>query len=409
MGGGSPRLALLRPLRSRDFGLLVTGQTLSTFGDLMFIVAFPFLVLGNKGGVGELALVMAVLGLSRLAATPLGGMLADRWHPRLTMLGADIGRAVTLWWLTQTLASGHVATWQFAVVAVILGALEGMFLPAYRTITPAVLPQDQAKAGYSLGEALNIVAAIAGQLTAGLALAGLGQAGLVRIDIATFAVSALTLLAMRGSRPVTWDDEQHPGTERADRSLRSFVFGSRLFMLILLMTCLASITATGLFAVGLPVLARKSFANGAEAYGILLVAMSAGRLAGSLAAGQILGTRRRGVTTLSLLIVHGLALVLLTLVGGLPALVPLLGILGFADGTLAVVVVTMTQQLAPPAILGRAMGALTMVQTGSYPASIALTGVAITFLGLGPTFVLGGIGVLGVALFGFSQRAVREA
>jgi MFS transporter, DHA3 family, tetracycline resistance protein len=407
----APRMTLLRPLRSRNFSFLVTGQTLSTFGDMMFIVVFPFLVLGNKGGIGDLGLVMAVLGVSRLAASPLGGMLADRWHPRVTMLAADVGRAIALLWLAHTAGSGHIATWQFAIVAVVLGALEGMFLPAYRAITPAVLPGDQAKAGYSLGEALNVVAAIAGQLTAGLALTAFGKVGVLQIDIATFAASAITLLAMRGTRPqpATRDDEPHAETRRADHNLRAFVLSSRLFMLILLMTCLVSVTAAGLFAVGLPVLAKRGFANGAEVYGILLVAMSVGRLVGSLAAGQIAGARRRGLVTLSLLIVHGLALVLVTTIGGLPALIPTLAILGLADGTLAVLVVTITQQLAPPAILGRAMGALTLVQTGSYPVSVALAGFAIAFLGLGPTFVIGGIGVLAVGLFGFSQRVIRDA
>jgi MFS transporter, DHA3 family, tetracycline resistance protein len=406
-----PRVTLLSPLRNRDFSLLVTGQTLSTFGDMMFLVVFPFLVIGGKGGVGELGLVMAVLGVSRLAASPLGGILADRWHPRLTMLAADVGRAITLLWLARTIGSGQVATWQFAIVAVILGALEGMFLPAYRAITPAVLPGEQAKAGYSLGEALNVVAAIAGQLTAGLALTVFGKVGVLEIDIATFIASAVTMLVIRGTRPhpVARDDQSHAETKRAGHSLRAFVLSSRLFMLILLMTAMASITATGLFAVGLPVLARRGFANGAEAYGIFLVAMSVGRLVGALAAGQIVGARRRGVTTLSLLIVHGVALVLVTAIGGLAALVPTLAILGLADGTLAVVVVTMTQQLAPPAILGRAMGALTLVQMGSYPASVALAGVAIALLGLGPTFVIGGIGVVAVGLFGFSQRVIRDA
>jgi len=408
---------LLHPLRVPAFRLLVTGQTLSTFGDLLFLVVFPFLVLAGRAGVGGLGVVMTILGISRLAASPLGGLLADRWHPRLTMLGADIGRAVTLAWLAVTLHNGAVALWQFAIVAVVLGALEGMFLPAYRAITPAVLPEKDVPAGYSVGEALNITAVIAGQLTAGVVLTQLGSVAVVGIDVATFGASAVSLLAMGSSLAMGNGRAQlrapakhgHGAARPARTSLRAFAMSSRLFVVILLMTGMVSVTAAGLFAVGLPTFAKERFTGAAEVYGIFLVGISVGRLVGSLAAGALVGARKRGLLALGLLLVHGAALALLPSIGGLPALVPTLTALGLADGTLAVVVVTLTQRLAPPDVLGGAMGALTLVQTGSYPVSVALAGYAVATFGVRAAFVAGGIGVLAVALFGFTQRVVRDA
>jgi MFS transporter, DHA3 family, tetracycline resistance protein len=407
--GGRPSAiaAFLRPLRGRGFRLLVAGQTLSTFGDFLFIVAFPFLVFAGKVGVSGLGLVLTLLGIARLVATPLGGILADRWHPRVTMLAADIARGAVLVWLADTIRSGRVPLWEFGVVALVIGALEGLFIPAYRAITPAVLPEAHVRAGYSVGEALNVAAAIAGQLVAGVALAAFGPAAVINIDVGTFAASAVTLVAMGGSRAALGrppDGEAGAATV----TLRGFIVRSRLFLIILLMTGMVSVTAAGLFAVGLPVLARQHFSRGAEIYGFLLVAIAIGRLAGSMAAGVLIGTRRRGLIALILLVVHGSVLAAVPILGGLPALLPALAILGLADGTLAVVVVTLTQQLTPPEILGRSMGALTLVQTGSFPVSVALAGLLVSSFGVAAVFVAGGAGVLVIALLGFTQQVVRD-
>ena len=191
------KASYFRPLRNRDFRLLVTGQTTSTLGDFLFIVAFPFLLLNGRAGLGGLGLALTLLGATRIAGTLLGGMVADRLEPRTVMIMTDATRVVVLGALAYLLAAGSPRLWQFAVAATVIGLLEGLFLPAYRAITPAVLPEAELAAGNSAGEALNTVAAIAGQLIAGAAFALLGGSAVIGIDAATFAVSTITLLAMR--------------------------------------------------------------------------------------------------------------------------------------------------------------------------------------------------------------------
>jgi predicted MFS family arabinose efflux permease len=84
-------------------------------------------------------------------------------------------------------------------------------------------------------------------------------------------------------------------------------------------------------------------------------------------------------------------------------------ILGFADGTLLVIVITVVQQLVPREMLGRAMAAMTFMQTGSFPISVALAGLVVDHWGLTTAFAAGGAGVLAVALLGACQRVVRHA
>src|SRR3954449_162873 len=69
--------SVLRPLRNRNYALLFTGQLSSLIGDQLYVVALPFLILGHAS-VRQLGLVLMCFGLARIAALPIGGVLADR-------------------------------------------------------------------------------------------------------------------------------------------------------------------------------------------------------------------------------------------------------------------------------------------------------------------------------------------
>lgn len=404
--------SLLRPLHSRNYRLLVLGQTFSTFGDLMFLVAFPYMVLWTGAGVGGLGLTLTLLGVARLVASPIGGLLADRLHPRIAMLITDIGRAAVLGLLTVAYANTQVPLWQLAVAGVMLGGFEGVFLPAYRASVPALLPAKEIQGGNSVGEALNITAAIGGQLMAGLVVAKLGLTWVIGIDSATFALSGLTLLLMndRGQHDAdAKDNDEHEAMPASAATFRDFVRNSRLFQVVVSMSAMVTVTASGLFAVGLPVLAEERFPVGAEMLGYLLAAGAVGRLLGSLVAGALSELHGRGLMSLALLVVHGAVLVGLPAAHGLAVLLPFVALLGLADGTLSVLVMTILQKVAPPGTTGRVMAVFSFVRGGAYPASVAVTGAAIAQLGLTATFIVGGTCVLLVSIIGATQRTVRDA
>jgi hypothetical protein len=113
--------------------------------------------------------------------------------------------------------------------------------------------------------------------------------------------------------------------------------------------------------------------------------------------------------TLALLVVHGAVLTSLPALHHLGLLLPALTGLGFADGTLLVLVVTVIQQMVPRELLGRAMAAMAFVQTGSFPISVALAGFAVGRWGLTAAFTAGGVGVLAIAALGAGQKVVRDA
>jgi len=73
-------------LRNRDFRLLLAGQTLSMFGDIALFIVLAIWAKQLTGSNGEAGAVFLTLALPSLAS-PLGGLIVDRYPRRIVMIG----------------------------------------------------------------------------------------------------------------------------------------------------------------------------------------------------------------------------------------------------------------------------------------------------------------------------------
>lgn len=105
--------ATQRPLLSRDFVLLVAGQGISLFGNVMLRFAMSMWVLDETGSATIFASVLAISIVPTILLSPFGGVLADRVNRRTIMVALDAISAVLV------LASAIVfATTGFHIVAI---------------------------------------------------------------------------------------------------------------------------------------------------------------------------------------------------------------------------------------------------------------------------------------------------
>lgn len=89
-------LALLQPLRDRDFRLLFGGETISVVGDHFHFVALAWLTLQLTGSGLALGTVLMTAAVPRAAFMLLGGALSDRFSPRSLMLSSNAIRVVVM-------------------------------------------------------------------------------------------------------------------------------------------------------------------------------------------------------------------------------------------------------------------------------------------------------------------------
>ena len=89
-------LALLRPLRHRDFRLLWFGASATLLGDGVYLVALAWQALALRRGPGGLALLGVCATLPQLLCVVFGGVISDRFDRRRVLLVADVARAVAV-------------------------------------------------------------------------------------------------------------------------------------------------------------------------------------------------------------------------------------------------------------------------------------------------------------------------
>ena len=408
------------PLAVPDFRFLIAGQFASTIGDYCYAVALPWLVLSNHGSAALLGTVLACYGVPRTVLIPVGGILADKIGPRTLMMLADLGRCLLVAVLAL-LAARHTASLvALGPTAALIGAGEGLFLPASYSILPSLLDGERLGAGNALSSAAVQAGSLLGPSVGGalVAITGASTAAFV-IDAVSFAVSALTLALIRpaaeqagamlsGLRSASDEGRQHleaPASEEAQENVLKLLVRWRPMRVILLVTIAANLAGGGMSEVALPSLAHARW--GAGGYGALLACFAAGALIGTLGATRTTSVSKPAIFISVLFMVNALADALIPFAGGQVGAAIAFFVAGATNGMANVVAITMVQKAIPPALTGRIIGAVMLCSFGSFPLSVAVTGLLVRHFGPVPFFPVAGATLALALLYGLSQREFR--
>ena len=379
------------PLGIPAFRLLTAGQFTSTIGDFCYAVALPWLVLSNHGSAAQLGVVLACYGIPRAVLTVPGGSLADRFGPRRVMLGSDAVRCA-LTAVFAVLAASHVSSLAaLAPVAAVLGACAALFLPASAALMPTLVDAERLPTANAVYTGSLQFGMLLGPVIGGVLVAATGTTAAFGVDSASYAVSAasLALMAASGRRRSPAGESAGPAPAPASAGVESaagettsvwaLLRQARLLQLILAVSLTANFALIGTTEVALPSLAHARF--GADGYGAVLTCLAVGSLAGTLVVARA-GRRIRPAALLSsAFFVAAVAIALAPFLGGLPGLAGAILVFGVALGIDNVLSITVLQQWAPPAMLGRVMGLIMVAAAASFPLSTALAGLLTRHLG----------------------------
>jgi predicted MFS family arabinose efflux permease len=408
------------PLSVGSFRLLACGQFTSTVGDYCYAVALPWLVLSTHGGAVLLGTVLACYGLPRTVLIPAGGLLTDKIGARTIMLAADTARCGLVVGLV-VLATGHVASLALlGPVAALLGAGEGLFLPASLSVMPSLLEPEHLAAGNAINSAAIQAGSVAGPVLGGLLVATAGPAPAFAADAVSFAVSALSLALIR-LRPrqaaaggpaalahAGGTGRGQPGGTgtHAGDGVWPLLRRARVLQVIVVLVIAANLAFGGTFEVALPALAHARF--GAGGYGALMACLGTGAVIGTLTAARGGSAGRPALVASGSFLVEALAVALIPFLGGLPGAATATFVLGACNGMGNVVFLTLLQRWAPPRLLGRVISVIMLASLGSFPLSVAVSGLLVHRLGPSPFFPVAAA-TLAIAVLGaMSQREFRD-
>jgi MFS family permease len=181
--------ALLRG--NRSFRRLWLGDVVSLFGDWFNTIALYALVGELTGSPLAMGLVFVVKMLGSAVASPLAGVIADRYDRRWLMIGSDLLRfVVVLGFLGISEAGELPLLYGLIALQVMLGAV---FTPARSAALPELVrPEELLTANAMMAATWSMLLAL-GAALGGLAVSWIGIQGVFLVDSASYLVSALCL------------------------------------------------------------------------------------------------------------------------------------------------------------------------------------------------------------------------
>ena len=380
----------------RRFLRVWIGQVLSRFGTTVSAFGAAVWVFLETDSLMWLAVLSMMAALPSVLAAPLTG-LVDRYDRRTVMITADTGAAVVtavivVVWLVTDLEPWHLAVAAF--VSEFIGSFQG---PAYDAAVPALVddPEDLGRANglVQLGPGLATVAAPG---AAGLLLAWGGLGAIFIVDLVTFAIAVITVLATPFSASAVADEDDRMRLRDAASWVRQKARGIGALILMLAAINLA------LSAFNVAVVARGTDLGGEAGAGLAPTLGGVGMIALGITIGAK-GIPARRIRAMTFVLFAYGALTIASVARPWLALFVVGTGLAMSTTALAQAIVSTTfHERVPSAMQGRVFGLRNAVGRGTAPIGALAAG---PIAGWSVAGTIAGVGVLMMLLGAYASSS----
>jgi MFS family permease len=365
-------------MRRRNFRLFFVGQLISVTGTWMQSTAQAWLVL-TLVGTRDAPFYLGLLGVSQFLPVLIlglfGGMIADLWPKRRTVIGTQIAAGVLAAILAVLVQFNLVEVWHIFALGLCLGIVNAVDMPTRQSFVVEMVGQEDVANAVGLNSAVFNAARIVGPAVAGILIAVLGTALCFYLNAVSYIAVVAGLLMMRESELMPAARLAMPRTVAAVGSNLAeglaYVWRTPVVLLVVGVIALASTFGMN-FNVVLPAVASLLNLN-SVGFGLLTASMGVGALIAALvvAAGQ----RPRIRLLIGGALLMGAAEVALSQTTYFTAALAFVFLAGVGAVSMAATANAMIQVTVPGPLRGRVMAVYTTVFVGSSPVGNSVTGV----------------------------------
>jgi len=382
-----------------------TGQVFSLVGSRLVQFALVWWLTQTTGSATVLATATLVAILPGVVLGPFAGTLVDRWNRRTVMIVADGFIALVSVWVAYLFWTGSASVWHVYVAMLARALGEAFHWPAMQASTSLMVPKQHlsrvAGLNQTINGALNVVAPPLGAIL----LAFLPIHGILGIDVVTALIAITCLFLVVIPQP---ERKAVAGTERQGSVWEDFRAGLRYvrgwpgLMAIVFLAMIINFIVNPAFSL-MPLLVTEHFHGGALQLGWLEAAWGVGMLAGGLLLTIWGGFRRRVYTSLSGLVVSGIAIAVVGLAPehGFALALSGLFVAGFMNPLVNGPFFAILQAAVAPEIQGRVFTLVGSLTSAMMPLSLAIAGPVADAVGIQPWYVVGGaiFALMGIGSF----------
>jgi MFS transporter, DHA3 family, macrolide efflux protein len=409
-------MGFLKVLRVRHLALLWVSQVLSAMGDYFYQIAVMWIAVKMVGGAA--GIVVAAETGSGLLFGLLGGVYADRWNRRTTMVAVDVLRALAVATLPFVALLGKLPLWYLVVVAVIVGSLGALFDPALQASLPALTADRQTlQATNGLMDVTRRLARMLGPSLAGVLIAFIPLTHFFTLDAISFGISALTVFSL--GRRYAWKAMrgEYGGEIHYARGMSGILkeIGGAFRLVqrhkLLLWAIIAggpiSMVWGAAFIVGVPLLAARALNGGVSAYGLIVGAYGVGNVASNLVVGS-LTIRRRALTIFLGKLILGVGFLLLANSVNLWMALPCAAFAAIGGPMGDIISMTMIQTDLPADQIGKVFSLRMILESAGLSLGLILAAPLYALLSVRMAFglcalLVVAVGTAGLLRFGFTE------
>lgn len=390
------------------FACLEASVIFSGAGNGVAAVSIPWLVLERTGDPAAAGIVGAATALPLLASSLFSGAIADTLGRRRTSILADVLSALSV----ASIPLVDVFFGLDLVLIALLAAIGALFDPAGATSREAMLPEVAIRGGVPLERANGIheaawgTAYLIGPGIGGILIAWVGAAGALWATAGAFTLSILFTSLVRA--PGVGHPESHERPESLIEGSKEglvFVWRHRLLRTMVLVVMVVVAVYMPIEGVLLPVIFEAQ--NEPHRLGIVLAAMSAGGIVGSLAYSLLARRVRRYYLHNAGLLLAAASIMWLALVPTFWQMIVAGALAGFFWGPMGPLMNLVMQIHTPPSKRGRVLGVVMATYHAAGPLGYLLAGWLVKLYGVGTVFLGIGVAMVVAASVGVLMPALR--
>ena len=407
---------MLAAFTYRDFRVQWIGACSSAIGTWMQIVAQNWLVLSLTGSAFYLGLDAFLQQLPIILFTLIGGVFADRYDKRKTLMASQYIQMATSGTLAVLMYLHVVQIWHILVLSFITGVAQSFGGPAYQTLLPMLVDKKDLPNAVALNSIQFNLARVLGPLFFAATLAVFIRGGYnepqamnaaFALNSASFLIVLYTLSLLHVKHVPT------TGHKKMKEELKGGLqYVQHHGSLVALIVLAATTTFLG-FAIltFLPAFARNVFNADASTYSRLMAFSGAGSICGALVVAWLGKFPRMGLTALLMQAIYGMLILAFARSNVLWLSSVLLFFTGAALMMVFSTVTSLVQLIAPDNMRGRVMSIYMVAFRGGMPLGSLVSGFFAARIGTPQVIAINGILLVVVALYFLLIRShgVREA
>ncbi|NEQ20772.1 MAG: MFS transporter [Microcoleus sp. SIO2G3] len=214
------------------------GQLVSAIGSQMTLFALTIWTWEQTGSATALALIGFFALLSGIVTTPFLGAIVDRHSRKQLMLLSDTMVALAVSAVLILNSTNSLQVWHLYAIATFIGPFAQLQGLAYQASLALIVPERHYTRVSSMGMMIFYGSQILSPAFAGVLYPVTGLDGIVLIDLATFAIALLTLLAVQIPQPHRDAEEKHHvELEQPFRAGVRYILANRNLLALLIITC----------------------------------------------------------------------------------------------------------------------------------------------------------------------------